>query len=100
MKIKAIFIIVIILTLVSCKKSNSDDFKSKGIILGPDLGMCICCGGYKIKIDTIIYNFDSVPKNSNINVQKEIFPLPVKLDWNIIQPGCANWIKIQKIRKE
>lgn len=100
MKFREVFIIGVILILTSCSKGNTEDYKSRGIILGPDLGMCICCGGYKIKIDTVIYNFDSVPANSNINLQKEVFPIPVRLDWNLDRLKCANWITIQRIVKE
>ena len=61
-----------------------------------------CCSGWFIKIDSLMYEFDTLPTNSNINLEKETFPLMVKLDWqllNIIE--CPNTrITIQKIAKE
>jgi len=102
MKFKIILLIGIITGLACCKKDNSIIYNSTGKILGPDYKMCPCCGGYMITIDSFTYNFDSIPINSNINLQKETYPITVKLDWQLKgSSGCFNkWITIQKIKKE
>jgi hypothetical protein len=100
MKFKIILFLGIIVGLAYCKKDNSINYKSTGKILGPDYRMCICCGGYTIAIDSLFYNFESLPSNSNINLQKEAFPINVKIDWQVIASGCPNWITIQRIVKE
>lgn len=88
--------------IICCHKENSDDFKSKGIITGPDFRMCACCGGWFIQIDSTIYEFDKLPDNSKINLDTESFPVYVKLDWQLSDlTGCPDKkITIQRIKKE
>jgi len=101
MKIRIALIIGIVFWSFSCQKESTSDYQSSGKIIVPDLGMCICCGGWKIIIDGITYNFDSIPVNTNIDLQKITFPLYVKLDWQTSgNTGCPNWILIQRIQKE
>ena len=84
-----------------CRKEESNNYESIGIITGQDPRMCPspCCGGWFIKIDSLTYEFDSLPDNSNINLAKETFPLVVKLDWQLFNTiGCPNKrITIQRI---
>ena len=88
------------------QKENTDNYsyKSIGTITGPDIRLCPspCCGGWFIKIDSLTYEFDSLPDNSNIKLEKETFPLVVKLDWQLSSTiECPNKrITIQKIAKE
>ena len=101
MKLRIVVAIGIIIGLAYCKDKNYDDYQSRGKITGPDLGMCICCGGWKIVIDDATYNFDSIPSGSAINLEKETFPLYVKLNWEMSGINrCPKWITIQKIVKE
>jgi hypothetical protein len=94
------FIVILCLTLSFCGKEGKD-YKSEGIILGPDIRACICCGGWFIKIDTTTYEFNSLPDNSGIDLQKESFPLKVRLDWTLSEGACPNnRIDIQRIEKE
>lgn len=99
-KIK-LLICIIILGFICCNQDNNN-FSSKGKITGPDIRMCACCGGWYIQIDSLTYEFDTLPDNSNINLQKETFPVFVKLDWQLsIKGGCPeNRITIQRIMKE
>ena len=62
---------------------NLKFLSSVGIITGPDLRMCACCGGWYIRIDGISYEFDSLPSDSKINLQNEKFPVTVKIDWQL-----------------
>lgn len=109
MKYKIVLgICLILFGFIYCQKQkeNTDNYnyKSIGTITGQDVRMCPspCCSGWFIKIDSLMYEFDTLPTNSNINLEKETFPLIVKLDWqllNIIE--CPNTrITIQKIAKE
>jgi hypothetical protein len=99
---------LIIFGLFSCQKqkenTNNYTYKSTGTITGQDFRMCPspCCGGWFIIIDGLTYEFDFLPDNSNINLEKETFPLAVKLDWQLSNTiECPNkWITIQKIAKE
>jgi hypothetical protein len=107
MKYKTFFgICFIMFGLIYCQKQkeNSYNYKSIGTITGQDIRMCPspCCSGWFIKIDSLIYEFDSLPSGSGINLQKETFPLIVKLDWQLSDtPACPNKrITIQRIAKE
>jgi hypothetical protein len=90
------------LGFICCNQENSNVFISKGIIIGPDIRMCACCGGWYIQIDSTTYEFDTLPVNSDIDLQKETFPLFVKLDWQLSDKGgCPNnRITVQRIIKE
>lgn len=93
----------IIFALYYCEKDGGHNYKSVGTITGQDVRMCPspCCGGWFIKIDSLIYEFDTLPDNSGINLEKETFPLVVKLDWQVSDTsGCPNKrITIQRIAK-
>ena len=74
---------------------------SVGTITGSDYRMCMCCGGWYINIDEVIYLIDSLPAESNIDLATETFPVTVKLDWKLISNGCSgfNRITVLKIKK-
>ena len=92
-------LLIIFIAFVSCSK-DKDTFQSVGIITGYDLTMCACCGGYIIYIDDVRYLFDSIPEGSDLNLQKETFPVTVQLDWELIKSGCPNnRINILRIKK-
>lgn len=97
---KVIRFIFLITIMIACTKEN-EDYKSVGKVTGVDLTMCGCCGGWIIYIEDIRYLIDSMPKNSDINLATETFPITVKLDWQLVSTGCSafNRIKVQRIRK-
>ena len=101
---RTIFIIIgsVLLSGFSLCHRESDEFMSHGTITGPDLRDCACCGGWYIEIDTAVYEFDSLPENSDIALDKETFPLKVKLDWKLSEKiACpSKRIDIQRIAKE
>jgi hypothetical protein len=88
----------LILLLTYCESKDSD-FKSTGVIVGRDYTLCSCCGGWIIHIDDTTYLFDSIPDNSNINLETEILPITVKLDWQLVPGICPSRITIQRIKK-
>jgi hypothetical protein len=94
--------IILILTfgLTLCHE-EIDHYKSRGTILGPDVRDCMCCGGWYINIDTAEYEFESLPENTNIDLQKDKFPINVKLDWQLSnKPPCPyKWINISRITR-
>jgi hypothetical protein len=97
--IKILTGIILVLLLFSCEKED-DDYKSTGTIVGYDISMCICCGGWIIIIDDTNYLFDNLPDNSDINLETEQLPISVKLDWQVMPDGCPpNRITIQRIKK-
>jgi hypothetical protein len=101
--IYGLLICLIFIGFYNCKKDNLSSYKSKGIILGADLKMCPsnCCGGWYIKIDSLTYEFDSIPKYTNINLETDTFPINIKLDWGLsTHNDCTiKRIDIQRIIK-
>ena len=74
------------ITLISCKKNTAAN-SSYGIITGPDLAVCVCCGGSFIIIGESTYRIESVPANSGIDINNGPFPIYVELTYNI-DPKC------------
>ena len=101
MNLKQIFFSGILLAVIlfSCDKED-ENFQSSGLITGPDIRECICCGGYFIEIEDSTYNFDSLPESSGIDLSSETFPVAVKLDWDMDRTcGDIKYINIIRIKK-
>jgi hypothetical protein len=94
-------LLLLVIVLASCK---TDDIKyqSEGLILGPDLRMCACCGGWLITIENITYRFDSLPDKTSIDLLKVTFPMKVSLNWSLSnKPACSEkLIDIQDIVRD
>jgi hypothetical protein len=98
---KLLFKVLVFVFLASCSNHGVESFMSDGTILGPDMRECICCGGYFIEINDSVYNFDSLPPSSGIDLDKAIFPLAVKLDWEYARVcGGIQYISISRIAKD
>ncbi len=99
MKGAKLIIFLIFAAFASCDKDN-DTYKSVGIITGADFRECACCGGYFINIDELQYLINSLPKNTNLDLQQETFPITVHLDWQISTSSCPNLrIDVLRIKK-
>lgn len=94
--------LLISFSLIACtyENTNEEKFQSAGVITGRDLRLCPspCCGGWDITIENQFYTFSALPGNSGIDLEKEKFPLKVKLNWRI-DSVCWNHIEILKIIK-
>ena len=83
--------------------SNDDDsqvqFESTATILGLDMTLCACCGGWIIDINGQELNkrFSELPQSSNIDLQNSTFPLSVQLNWDESNEYCGNGITIESI---
>src|SRR5665647_3389097 len=97
---KVIGIIFLVFIMMACTKEG-DDYKSVGTITGIDGTMCGCCGGWIINIEDVRYLIDSMPDNSSLNLAEELFPVTVKLDWQLVNNGCSFFgrITVQRIKK-
>lgn len=85
--------------MLVCCKTDGIKYQSEGVILGPDMRMCACCGGWLISIETITYRFDSLPAKASIDLLKVTFPMKVLLNWSLsTRPVCTEkLIEIQEI---
>lgn len=99
MKNTILLLLLISATFFSCKKEPQTVYN--GIITGADLRMCACCGGTFITIDKIGYRFGNLPANSEIDLEKDTFPIYVEVAWHKSSPQCmGDEIIIDKIRKK
>ncbi|MDP4290890.1 MAG: hypothetical protein Q8908_07400 [Bacteroidota bacterium] len=89
---------LMLICFVGCHKENNGGYQSKGQILGPDLRLCACCGGWYILIDHVTYEFDTLPANSNFDLQHATFPVSVKLDWQLSNKSACPDTRIEIIR--
>jgi hypothetical protein len=98
---KKIFLLafLILIGISSCTEDESE-YKSNGTILGVDFRECFCCGGYFIDIDDSTYRFDTLPLGSKISLDNPVFPIPVKLDWEMADTIClGDEINVLRITK-
>jgi hypothetical protein len=102
MRTKLLLGAFLMISLFGCKKPNTNDFQSTGIITGADSRMVACAGTWYIQIDNVIYEFDTLPAGSNVDLQNATFPIMVKLDWQLsTKPACPDKkIDILKIVKQ
>jgi len=101
-KIYSLLLITFIISVfifTSCQVNNTDNLPYNGIITGPDLRACPCCGGYFIKIDTTTYDFTSLPPGANFSLKNATYPIYVNLDWHPDTISCGNYINITRIEK-
>ena len=93
-----LFLLVAFLSF--CETEHNDE--GFGVITGPDLRMCVCCGGWFIEIGENTYRFEEseLPANLNFDLSEEEPPFKVKLTWQKRMEGCmGDEILITYIRK-
>jgi hypothetical protein len=99
MKTRAILLFFFVALILGCEKSK---YESAGTIMGADMTMCACCGGYFIEINGATYHFNKTELPSDFTFTDEQLPLKVDLDWKNNSAVCSgsgiNWIKISKIK--
>jgi hypothetical protein len=99
MKIFLLVLTIVAGSYLSCGKEEVP-YKSTGTITGADFRTCPCCGGWFISIDSNVYNFDSLPPGSGIDLDHSTFPMQVSLDWTMDRNcGGIQYIIIQRIKK-
>ena len=97
MKSIIIAFFLIFSVICGCKKEEDTSF-SDGIITGVDYRKCMCCSGYFIKIDTLKYRFFAIPDTTEINLEKAVFPIPVKLKWKKMESNCSDVIEVIEMK--
>lgn len=96
------FVAISLIVFISCTNDDTSiKYEAKAKIIGSDVGMCACCGGYLIRIEgeEVLKNFSELPKNSNIDLQNADFPIDVNLNWTTSNEVCSNFIIITDIEK-
>lgn len=105
---KRILILLSIAVLCfACDRDDDDNtdltFESTGEIIGQDFTLCACCGGYLVKFEgeDNTFNFSSLPESSDIDLEEEIFPLKIKVNWTgSISEACPKIVRIDNLIKD
>tara|TARA_B110000483_G_scaffold232221_1_gene299502 strand:+ start:28 stop:327 length:300 start_codon:yes stop_codon:yes gene_type:complete len=99
MKNLIITLSITLLICISCKKE--ENYMNQAKILEPDYRMCVCCGGWFIKIDNDTLRFYELPSDCNIDLNTETLPIEVELNWEKDKNDClGDEIIIDAIRKK
>jgi len=80
---------VVFAMMMLCGCTKDSHGLQEGMITGPDLRECVCCGGWFILVEGSRYRFYEVPETSNIDLQNESFPLRVELRWKQDPQACT-----------
>lgn len=97
MRIILIFSILCIVVLGTSNCSKSDQFQTKGIILGVDARKCACfdnqncgcCGFWVLQIEDKSYIFKKLPDSPKLDLNSAKFPINVSLDFHPDPDSCA-----------
>lgn len=93
-----IFRLLIIFTIIGFITSCEDnatleevEYESTGTIMGYDLTLCACCGGWILMIDNDpnTYRFEELPEDSGLELDRN--PLSVQFNWSINRE-CGSYI--------
>jgi hypothetical protein len=75
----------------ACKDEQAQTLTYSGQIIGPDLTLCACCGGYMLQTADSTYRFDNLPTGSDIDLQNATFPLSVRFEFEQDLTRCIGW---------
>jgi len=96
---KIFYIIILLIGFLKCSVQEHE-YESEGIITGIDDRECSCCGGYFIEIGDSTHRFETIPHNSNINLENPDFPIFVRLDWHEDPNAClVDEIIVERIER-
>jgi len=94
--------------LAACKKEKTQVYQSQGALLGPDMGMCMMCGGMKVQIQNDTSKNPPLFYRTNSNLQAlgltqtTAYPANVSLDWHLdpTAMGQYGWIIVTAIKAD
>jgi len=101
-KILYLLSFVLLICVAACE-DDTNPYESEGIIMGIDWRLCPapCCGGYFIEIEGTTYLSNGIP-NNDLDITPETLPIPVYLDWEIIDDNfdCGERILVSAIEAQ
>jgi hypothetical protein len=93
-----VLLIVIPALLLACDGNDNNQF-SHGKIVGYDLTLCACCGGYVIEIDGETYRFfdEDIQGTNPLDAWTMNYPVYVLIEWSPKTGACDQRINVQKV---
>ncbi len=95
-------LIIAILALSSgCSKDDAPEiiYESTATVIGPDFGLCPCCGGWVLTIenDSTIYRTETIDEKWFEPFDEDEFPMNINLNWTLNRIcGGLNYIDIDE----
>ena len=62
--------------------------RDRGVIIGEDVRLCACCGGWFIDIGESRYRFQRIPEFNDVSLLPEHFPMAVFVSWAPDPEAC------------
>ena len=95
------FLVSILLINISCRKAEAS-FMNNGIITGPDIRACVCCGGLMITFtgnpQPYAAEFKRIENVDELGItDKDKFPIYVKVDWRTDSSSVCGFIIITRM---
>ncbi len=85
-----LFLFALALATIACNKKNDNDTLEAATITKHEFGYCLCCGGYSIEIQGVVYRFEEPPIDSKIDLLTSPKPLAVKVRWQPKPERCKD----------
>ena len=91
------FAVLVLFAVLLNGCSSSDEYQTKGIILGVDARKCACfdnqkcgcCGFWVLQIDDKSFIFKSLPRSPKLDLATAKFPISISLDFHPDPDSCA-----------
>jgi hypothetical protein len=79
---------------LSAQESESCTFEA--LVIGKDISKCLCCGGWQVKVGEHVYLTNEISQLSlsGDDTWTSEFPIPIKINFGVLEFGCDNRIVI------
>lgn len=99
------FLLLAFLLLASCCRPPMDDdadfCQEEAIIIGQDIRLCACCGGWFIEIGNDTLRAQVLPQEFTETLEPDQFPVLIRLEWTPEESPClGDEIEVSCIRQQ
>lgn len=79
-----------LLLFAACNDNDDSEYTlSNGLVIGADMRLCMCCGGWWIEINKDTLRLMNAPSEFNEQMIEMEMPVPVALEWKPMTDGCG-----------
>ena len=93
---RLILVISLLFAGVSLSAQKSDSCTYDAFVIGKDITKCMCCWGWQVQVGEHVYLINEIPQLGLSRDDKwtSEFPIPIKIDFGILENVCDNRIVI------
>lgn len=114
---KPFTVILFCFILVACATDYTDPLRGsessakelsgtavEGTLIRPDIAKCLCCGGYILKVNDVLFKFENFPPNAPEDLKTleypSQYPVPVKVEFEFLRScGEITYVSVSSIQK-